>query len=316
MPVKNGMPFLVEAIDSIRRQTWKDWELLVVDDGSTDDTLNYLETLRDPRIRAIKNDGSGVVLARDRGVRCARGQLLAQMDADDVSADSRLEAQANFLMRNRDVVCVGAQVRFLVDGALGRAFHYPCDSSQINSALKSGRVALCNSALMIRADAARGIRPRIHGPGGDFDFCLRLASHGQLANLDQELLAVRVSRTSMSFSRVEEQLCGIAFSIACEKARADGEPEPDFAVFQREWKNRPLWHRTTTRLRAVHQRYFREAIIHRAHSNNLRALACLGASALLYPPTVYYRIKFAFSSLRQFPPQSRGTRCADQQSTR
>jgi glycosyltransferase involved in cell wall biosynthesis len=310
MPVKNGMPFLAEAVDSIRRQTLKDWELLIVDDGSTDDTPDYLAGLHDPRIHIIRSAGAGFAVARDTGIHGARGQLLARMDADDVAETMRLEVQADFLMRNPGVVGVGAQVSFLVDGIPGKAFQYPCDEGRIVSALRSGRVALSDSTMMFRADAARQVCPKVLGPGGDFDFYLRLAAHGRLVNLNQELLVMRVSRSSMSFAHIEEQLCGIAFSIACDRARANGVPEPDFTAFQSIWNNRSLLHRGATRLRVVHQRCFRRAVIHRAHGNYLRALAYLGTSALLHPAAVHYRFKLALASLRRPAPEGPPSRCA------
>jgi len=171
MPVRNGMPYLAEAIESILRQTWQNLELLVINDHSTDGTAAYLTTLTDFRIKVLDNSGSGMSDAVTTGHGTAQGAFLARMDADDVSFPKRIEAQVRFLMSNPDVVGVGTQVCFLVNNAKTSALSYPCNSERIRSLLGEGRVVLCDSSMMLRADVARWVREKVTGPGRDFDFC-------------------------------------------------------------------------------------------------------------------------------------------------
>jgi glycosyltransferase involved in cell wall biosynthesis len=293
MPVRNGLPFLAEAVESIRSQTWPNWELIVVDDHSTDGTAGYLAEIVDPRVRVLKNAGYGFDAALATGIQAAQGKFIARLDADDIAMPERLQVQAVFLAANPEFVGVGTQVEFIAEDAMVPAFAYPHAPSRVLTNLRSGRVTLCDSAMMFRSDAAKQVRSKTPGPGADFDFYLRLAAYGRLGNLPHRMVRVRVSKSSMSFSRAERQICGIAFALACDRARRSRTPEPDFAEFQRAWDNRPLWRRLPAKLRTRHQQFFRNAILHRGAGNTLQALACLSASAALWPPAAWYQLKRA-----------------------
>jgi glycosyltransferase involved in cell wall biosynthesis len=129
LPVFNAVATVARAIGSIRAQTWADWELVVVDDGSTDGTREVLRALArdDVRVRVIEREHAGVVVAANAGIAAARGEFIARMDADDGSAPERLSAQVAFLEaeENRDVGVVGSLVEFGGDRAAnaGYALH-------------------------------------------------------------------------------------------------------------------------------------------------------------------------------------------------
>jgi len=110
LPVRNGAPFLRAALDSLRSQTVPDFEVLVLDDGSTDDTAAIALGLGDERIRVL-SDGRALGLAPrlNQGVALARGEFIARMDADDVSFPRRLERQLAFLRANPEVDLVGCR---------------------------------------------------------------------------------------------------------------------------------------------------------------------------------------------------------------
>ena len=98
MPVFNGEVFLKIAIDSILNQTFSNFELLIIDDFSTDDTLAILKSYNDKRIKVIENEKNiGVTKSLNRGLKIARGKYIARMDADDVIHPDRLLAQSAFL---------------------------------------------------------------------------------------------------------------------------------------------------------------------------------------------------------------------------
>src|SRR5207302_689224 len=106
LPVRDGARYLREALASVLAQTLADFELLVVDDGSEDETPAILAGVADGRLRAIRQDRLGLVAALNRGIEEARAPLLARMDADDVSLPERLERQAAYLDARPEVALV------------------------------------------------------------------------------------------------------------------------------------------------------------------------------------------------------------------
>jgi glycosyltransferase involved in cell wall biosynthesis len=116
MPVYNAGSFLRESLDSVLSQTYKDWELICVDDGSTDNSLYILQeySLVDSRIKVFKNKKNlGVSATTNFAIKKCSGQYLARMDADDVMVSDRLEKQITFLKRNPKVIVLGGQCELI-----------------------------------------------------------------------------------------------------------------------------------------------------------------------------------------------------------
>src|SRR4051812_12524034 len=109
MPVWNGESFLAEAIESILAQTCRDFEFLIIDDGSTDGTPAILREFeaRDPRVRVLWQQHEGLVAALNAGLAAARAPLIARMDADDVSTPERFELQLAYLQAHPECVVLG-----------------------------------------------------------------------------------------------------------------------------------------------------------------------------------------------------------------
>jgi len=107
LPVYNGDPYICAAIGSILDQTFQDFELIVVNDGSTDRTADIVAEIDDPRIRLINQENRGCYPARNRAIEGARGEFLANMDADDISLPERLEQQVQYLEENTEAGLVG-----------------------------------------------------------------------------------------------------------------------------------------------------------------------------------------------------------------
>src|SRR3990167_11458146 len=111
MSVYNGMPFLREAVESILKQTYKNFEFIIVDDGSRDTSWKYLQSLNDTRIKLIKNKRNlGLAASLNKALKEVQGDFVARMDADDVSLPRRLEIQLEFLEKNHDIDICGSYV--------------------------------------------------------------------------------------------------------------------------------------------------------------------------------------------------------------
>ncbi len=188
MPAFNAEPWIGEAIESIVCQTFTDWELLIVNDGSTDGTDAVLASFDDRRLRILEQENRGVALALNRGLQEATGDLVARMDADDISYPERLARQVDYLDRHQRLAVVGSSYRNVrADGTSNevRVLQRPFDVRRDLHV----RCPIGHPTVMYRRDAVLavgGYRPEWQ-PAEDWDLWWRLRAHG-IANLPDILL--------------------------------------------------------------------------------------------------------------------------------
>lgn len=116
LPVYNGEDFIRETIESILSQTFKDFELLIIDDGSTDNTHNIINEIQDSRIKLVKNaDNLGLIRTLNKGLKLSKGKYILRIDADDICYPSRLEKQISYMEKNDDIVICGGNAKFVYD---------------------------------------------------------------------------------------------------------------------------------------------------------------------------------------------------------
>ncbi len=109
MPVYNSSGYLSDAIESILSQTYSDFEFIIIDDASTDNSIEIIYSYHDPRIVLLKNDiNLGVTHSLNKGIKHARGKYIARMDADDIALPQRIELQVDFLEKNPEFILVGS----------------------------------------------------------------------------------------------------------------------------------------------------------------------------------------------------------------
>lgn len=113
MAVYNAEKYLKESIDSILNQTFSNFELIIINDGSTDTSLEIIKSYDDKRIVLIDKENSGVAKARNFGIKIARGDYVAVQDSDDISFSTRLEKQYDFLNEHTDCVAVGSNTEII-----------------------------------------------------------------------------------------------------------------------------------------------------------------------------------------------------------
>ena len=195
MPTYNGARWVAETIDSVLAQSFAGWELVIVDDCSTDDTLGVLRGFTDPRIRVIAAEANGgPVLARNRAFAEVRGRYVAGLDQDDLCRPTRFARQVAFLDANPGTVLVGTAAELLEDGKLRP---WPNDRPLTPAAidwLLLTQNPFVWSSVMFRADAARRLdpfeRPEVRY-AEDFDLYQRLRRFGAFARIDEPLLLYR-----------------------------------------------------------------------------------------------------------------------------
>ena len=209
LPMRNAAPFLREAVDSVLAQSFSDFELVVVDDGSIDDGPDIVESYEDPRIRLLrKTKSGGISKALLAGIAASSSPLVARMDADDVSLSDRFALQVAFLDAHPEVVAVGT-TPILMDEAGDQRQPYPLltrDADLRRSMTYKG--PFCHGSVMMRRHAleAAGGYLSAEEPAEDYGLWLRLATHGQLANLAEALYCLRKGEYSVSSRNRERQL--------------------------------------------------------------------------------------------------------------
>ena len=210
MPVYNGEPYVGAAVWSILDQTFPDFELLVIDDGSRDDSLQTLSALarRDARLRLVSRENRGLVATLNELIAMARGRYVARMDADDLSQPARLARQVAFMDANPAIVALGSRAVFIdSDGLPITEFIDHLTHEQIERALLRPVIGILHPTVMMRRDAlvaAGGYRadfPHVE----DLDLFLRLGEAGRLENLPDVLLQYRVHVASVSHLHTEKQ---------------------------------------------------------------------------------------------------------------
>jgi GT2 family glycosyltransferase len=190
----NASPFIRSTIDSVLAQTFEDFELIVVDDCSTDDTVQIVESYADPRVRLIRNPTNlGISTTRNIAIGAAQGEYLAALDHDDISLPTRLERQVAFLDSRPEVVLVGTAARLLTNGKI-RDYYPPVTEPHLLRWTLLTHCSLIHSSICLRVSVLRKHRlyyRKAYHYAEDFDLYHRFAKVGDLACLPERLTIYR-----------------------------------------------------------------------------------------------------------------------------
>ncbi|HSZ58681.1 MAG TPA: glycosyltransferase [Tepidisphaeraceae bacterium] len=235
MPVYNCRAYVADAVRSILWQTFADFELIVVDDGSTDGSSQILDELArsDHRIILLRHPNAGMTRAMNEGVERARGEFIARMDADDISLPTRLQKQLDYLRAHPECVAVGSAIVMM--DSYGNPLYlsrWPESHEDSDAALLRGRSdgGLAHPAATIRTTGIRaigGYREKFKY-AQDKDLWLRLGEIGRLANLPEPLLKYRMHGTSTASTRAAPQRAEFEEAIveACQRRGITPPPRP------------------------------------------------------------------------------------------
>ena len=203
MPVYNCETYIKEAIDSILNQTFSDFELIIIDDCSTDSTLSIVKSYSDQRINVVeKEQNTGYTNSLNDAILIAKGKYIARMDGDDISLPERFEKQVEFLENNSEIILCGTEVEIIGKNHISK---YPSNHEMI-------KIQLCYNAsfyhptIMIRRLVLlENNYDKKFEPAEDYELWTRLVNIGELANLDEVLLQYRIHQSQTSNIRKLEQ---------------------------------------------------------------------------------------------------------------
>jgi len=229
----NGAALIGETLESLRAQTFADFEIVVVDDRSTDDTLAVLRGWDDPRLRVIAAaENGGPVRARNIAVAEARGRYLAALDQDDLCLPERFARQVAWLDAHPDCALVGCAVALLQDGVRRPSAYPPHTTPALIRWLLMIGNPLAWSSCMVRAEAAARFDPFTDPDrryAEDFDLYHRLSRVGEIARLDEELLLYRLHGDNASI-RYEATMTANAARVLADAYRAELGAEAEGAA--------------------------------------------------------------------------------------
>lgn len=234
MSVYNGERFLEEAIASVLAQTFAQFELLILDDGSRDSTRAIIEThaARDSRVRPIIRENRGLIASLNQLVAESRAPLVARMDADDICLPQRFARQVEFLDGHPEYGVIGSWCEDIDENGrpwpAATTHRHPTDHEGFLAAIELGRPLLCHPAVMFRRDLVLSV-------GGyhaafrhceDLDLWLRLASITRIASLPEQLVKYRHYDEQVSSRHATEQQIGAAVAKLAYRERLAGRTDP------------------------------------------------------------------------------------------
>lgn len=210
MSVYNGEAFVAKSVESIVKQTYGDFEFIIIDDGSTDNTPKILKkyTEQDKRIRIIKQKNQGLTRSLNRGASLAQGMFIARLDADDISMPERLERQVRYLVDNPDVVVVGS--------CAGPISGEDTVFNLVKDGIREGAVRvdismqnfLPHSSAMFRKDIFEKCRgyDESFKVSQDFDLWNRMSRFGNVDVLNEILVKRRTDSSGISRKKMLKQM--------------------------------------------------------------------------------------------------------------
>ncbi len=219
MPVYNGAATVERAIDSILQQTFTDFELVLIDDGCSDNTVDIVRSYTDPRIRLIVHEtNQGLAATRNHLVDQARGEFIAWLDCDDWSHPERLAVQVAAFEKNTRLVLCGTWTELIMDPPLSRAhkamgsvYERGCTTTQDVDAILIFRNPFATSSMMVRPAIINLHQLKFdqdYAPAEDYKMWAELSTYGDSARIPRTLTEIWVYETGASSIGREQQIVG------------------------------------------------------------------------------------------------------------
>lgn len=230
LSVKNGCRDLPRSLTTILDQSFTDLELIAINNGSTDGTGAYLDSVTDPRVRVFHQADAGLAGALNRGISLSRGRYIARQDHDDLADPSRIEKQVAFLDAHPEHGLVGTRAEIWVgDTPSGRFHDHPAENEILQFDLLFNN-PFVHSSVMMRKSVLDRVGGYTTDPGRqppeDYELWSRIAKHCQIANLPERLTVYREIPSSMSRAGAQPFLEKLVTISSENLAHAMGVPAP------------------------------------------------------------------------------------------
>lgn len=208
MPVYNAEKYLAKAISSVLQQTFRDFELIIINDGSTDNSLDIIKSFNDPRIKLISRENRGIVSTLNEGLEIAKGKYVARMDGDDICEPNRFDEQYNFLETHPKIGVVVSTVELIDENDESLSIIWPEDreaitEKQIRENMPKNN-CIAHPAIMIRSKIIKKYKYHNQKNGEDYDLWLRILSDNIVIHkINKPLLRYRLHSQSLTQTSTE-----------------------------------------------------------------------------------------------------------------
>jgi glycosyltransferase involved in cell wall biosynthesis len=208
MPAYNAEKYISEAIESVINQTYQNWELIVIDDGSTDNTAAIVNTFYDKRIKTLLESNAGQSLQLNKGIAIAKGRYIAIAHADDINLPNRLALQVSFLEKNASIGVLGSKIKIFNENHHYNMLEFPENTDECYGMLFYAN-PIAHPAVMIRNGILIQTEIRYnenHKAAEDYNLWIRLSEKTKIANLPICLVLYRTHKNQTSnLKKVEEE---------------------------------------------------------------------------------------------------------------
>ncbi|NET35089.1 MAG: glycosyltransferase family 2 protein [Cyanothece sp. SIO1E1] len=266
MPAYNASSYIAEAIESILKQTFRDFEFIIIDDGSTDSTVMIAEQYgkQDERIKLIQSEHIGVSRARNLGTKEAKYDWVAVMDADDIALPERFEQQMKAAHSFPEVVAWGTYAHHInsKNEILSLVQQGATTSEEFYELRQDGHIpfvvhptALLRKEILLKVGGYDQNFPAAL----DFELLDRMANHGPILAIPEPLLLYRIHSQSISMQKFFLQQMLARYVIARHRAKIAGLPEPDLDEFKEQYEHPPILLGVDRRRRTLGQFWYRKA---------------------------------------------------------
>lgn len=292
MTAYNAGKYLQPAVESILNQSFRDIEFVIVNDGSTDRTAAYLDSIEDSRVKVFHEHNRGTAGATNFGLQFCTRKYVMRMDADDISMSSRAEKQYQFMESNPDVALVGTQVQMIGDEKPGWEIALPLSHDRIVSALMNLHHGMCHGSSMFRNELIQQIGGywKEHRTYDDWDMFLRISEHGTLANLPEVLYQYRLLPSSLVGSNSLEMRAYYQYAVDRAMRRKEGRPAEPVEVFLNQHYSRPWMKRKMESIGVYALDQYRVANSEICHGSIVKGYGRLAWAAFCSPKRTVNRI--------------------------
>jgi len=203
MACYNGEKYIKDALESILNQTFVDFELIIINDGSTDNSLHIIQSYNDPRIKLIDNEKNmGHTFCLNVGIRVAQGEYIARMDSDDISLPSRFQKQVEFMDNHQDIAVSGTWTKIIGEGSgyINRFFTKPDDikANLLFYASLAHPTVMIRKSVLDKHNLQYGIDIDRDENCEDYSLWSKLSKHEKLANIPKILLLYRLHKENVT----------------------------------------------------------------------------------------------------------------------